>query len=103
VNPVVPHFPRPPYFRGHNSQKHRNRAGIIERPPTGTDEVLFSDVTRTENGRGCGLGGGPAPDGGYACLFLGNIRNKMEFSRAKKENRSPVFPEWFSIVIVIPI
>jgi hypothetical protein len=58
MNPVVPHFPHPPYFRGHNSQNHRNRAGIIERSPAGTDEVVFSDVAAAERGRGCGLGCG---------------------------------------------
>jgi hypothetical protein len=34
----------------------RNRAGITGQSPTGTDEVIFSNVTKTESGRGCGLG-----------------------------------------------
>jgi hypothetical protein len=36
----------------------RNRAGITERSPTGTDEVVYSNVTKTDSGRGCGLGRG---------------------------------------------
>jgi hypothetical protein len=34
----------------------RNRAGIIERLSTGTDEVICSNVTVAESGRKCGLG-----------------------------------------------
>jgi hypothetical protein len=44
----------------------RNRAGIIERPPTGADEVIFSDDTAAESGRGCCLGCGEERMGGYA-------------------------------------
>jgi hypothetical protein len=65
----------------------RNRAGITERFPTGTDEVVYSNVTKTECGRGCGLGSGRVPVGGYACLFSGNVSDKEEFSGAKKFNR----------------
>ena len=36
--------------------KNAERAGIIQRCPTGMDEVEYSDVTKTESGRGCGLG-----------------------------------------------
>ena len=57
TSPVIPHFPHPPNFRGHNSEKTRNRAGIIQRFPTGTDAVEYSRVTETERRMGCGLGG----------------------------------------------
>jgi hypothetical protein len=36
----------------------RNRAGIIQRFPTGTDEVEYSNVTKTESRMGCGFGRG---------------------------------------------
>ncbi len=36
----------------------RNRAGIIQRFPLGTDEVEYSNVTKTESRMGCGLGRG---------------------------------------------
>jgi len=36
----------------------RNRAGIIQRFPKGTDEVEYSNVTKTESRMGCGLGHG---------------------------------------------
>jgi len=39
TSPVIPHFPHPADFRGHNFKKMRNRAGMIQRSPTGTDEV----------------------------------------------------------------
>jgi hypothetical protein len=82
ASPVVPLFPRPPEFRGHNFRKMRNRAGIIKRSPAGTDEVIFSNVMMTGSRRGCGLGRGRGAAGGYACLLLGNVRDKEEFSRA---------------------
>jgi hypothetical protein len=31
---------------------------MTERSPTGTDEVVYSNVTKTECARGCGLGRG---------------------------------------------
>lgn len=55
MGPVVPLFPHLPNFRGHNSGKRGNRAGIIERYPVGTNEVIFSSVTRTKNKGGWGL------------------------------------------------
>jgi hypothetical protein len=36
----------------------RNRAGITERSPTGTDEVVYIKDTKTESGRGYGFGRG---------------------------------------------
>jgi hypothetical protein len=36
----------------------RNRAGIIERSPTGMDEVINSDFIVDERRRECGLGRG---------------------------------------------
>ena len=33
LDPDVPRFPKPPVFGGHNSQKHGNRAGIIDPSP----------------------------------------------------------------------
>jgi len=36
----------------------RNRAGIIQRFPTGTDEVEYSNDTKTESWMGCVLGRG---------------------------------------------
>ena len=56
--PVVPHFPQFPISRGHNSQKHRNRAGTTDRSPVGMEEVIFGNVTVTEVRRGGALGRG---------------------------------------------
>ena len=56
--PVVPLFPHPPKTRGHNSQKHRNRAGIIDGSPAGMREVIFSDVTGIRGRKGRGFGSG---------------------------------------------
>jgi hypothetical protein len=36
----------------------RNRAGITKRLPTGTDEVVDSNVTMTESGKVCDFGRG---------------------------------------------
>lgn len=57
---VVPLFPHPPKTRGHNSEKHRNRAGIIDGSPAGMKEVIFSDVAgiRRWIRRGLGEAGG---------------------------------------------
>jgi hypothetical protein len=55
-SPVIPHFPHPRDFRGNNSGKMRNRAGIIQRFPTGTDEVEYSDVTKAESKEGVWFG-----------------------------------------------
>jgi hypothetical protein len=56
--PVIPHFPRPLNFRGHNFRKMRNRAGIIQRVTMGTYEVEYSNVTKSESRMECGLGRG---------------------------------------------
>jgi hypothetical protein len=48
----------PPNSRGHNSEKHRNRSGIIRRFPVGMDKVIFGNVTGADVWRGCGLGRG---------------------------------------------
>ncbi len=39
-------------------RKNAEPAGITQRCPTGTDEVEYSNVTKTESGRECGLGHG---------------------------------------------
>jgi hypothetical protein len=83
ASPVVPLFPRLPDFRGHNFRKMRNRDGIIERSPAGKDEVICSDVTAAERGREWGLGRGRGPDGRYACPLPENVRDNVEFSRAR--------------------
>jgi len=49
-------FPLPPGFQRSLFGKMRNRAGIAQRCPTGTDEVEYSSVIKTESGRGWGLG-----------------------------------------------
>jgi len=49
ASPDIPHFPQSPNFRGHNSEKCGTGAGIIQRFPTGTDEVEYSNVTKTES------------------------------------------------------
>jgi hypothetical protein len=54
--PVVPLFPQPPFFRGHNSANVGNRAGIIPCSMAGMGEVIFSNVTVIAQWRGCGLG-----------------------------------------------
>lgn len=49
--------------RGYNSEKRGIRARTDERSPAGIDEAVFSNVTRAENGRGCGLGRGGYQEG----------------------------------------
>jgi len=56
----------------------RNRAGITQRCPTGTNEVEYSNVTKTESGRGCRLGRYGYRKGD---VLTGNLRNKEEFYR----------------------
>jgi len=54
----------------------RNRAGIIQRFPTGTDEVEYSDVTETESRRGCGLGRSGHRQGDIPAFSPGGIRDE---------------------------
>jgi hypothetical protein len=86
TNPVVPHFPHPPDFRGHNSEKRRNQAGTIERSPAGTDEVIFSDVTAAERGRGIWFWRLRAPEGRICHPSPWSIREEVGFCRVKNEN-----------------
>ena len=66
----------------------RNRAGITQRYPTGKDEVEYSDVAKTESGRGCGLGRGGYREGNVFASSPGTWDNE-EFYRVKKsENTS---------------
>jgi len=67
MSPVVPHFPRFPNFRGHNSEKMRNQTGITERLQTGTDEVVFGNVTNTES-RGDVVSDAASTGWGYVCI-----------------------------------
>ena len=53
----------PPDARGNTSEKRGIRAGIIEGFTAGIDEVIFSDVTGAESGRGCALGRGSVQGG----------------------------------------
>ncbi len=45
------------------------------------DEVEYSNVTKTESGRGCGLGRGGYQQGGCVCILTGNLRDNEDFSR----------------------
>ena len=58
ASPVVPLFPHPRYFRGHNSEKCGTGTGITGRSLTGTNKVIYSRVTKAEIRWGCGLGHG---------------------------------------------
>lgn len=50
----------------------------------GTDEVGYSNVTKTESRRGWGFGRGACgPGGGYICILPGNVTDKREFSIIK--------------------
>ena len=57
----------------------RNRAGIIQRIPTGMEEVEYDYVTKTESRMGYGFG----PDGhrpeDIPASSAGGIRDKEEF------------------------
>jgi len=83
ASPVEPHFPHPTDFRGHNSGKMRNRAGIIQQSPTGTDEVGYSNVTKAKKQEGMcfGMRAGIRP-GDIPASSPGGVRDKEEFSRA---------------------
>jgi len=70
AGPVVPVFPQPPDFRGHNPGKHRNRAGMNGSSPAGTSEVAFSDVTGAESRGGPGLGCGGDWQGGIGKTLI---------------------------------
>ena len=80
----------------------RNRAGIIQRFPTGTDEVEYSNGTKTESKMGCGLGCGGHRQGDILESSPEGVRNQEEFYRAEKiinlqsieyqEKWCPVFP-----------
>jgi hypothetical protein len=59
----------------------RNRAGITERSPTGTDEVVYSNGTKTKSG-GDVVSDSVRAGRGYVCLLPGNVMDKEEFSRA---------------------
>jgi hypothetical protein len=61
----------------------RNRAGIIQRFPMGTDEVEFSNVTKTESGMGCVLGRGGHRPGDIPASSLGSVGDKEEFYTAE--------------------
>jgi hypothetical protein len=61
----------------------RNRVGIIQRFPTGTDEVENSDVAKTESRRGCGLGLRGHRLGEIPASFTADVRDKEGFYRAK--------------------
>jgi hypothetical protein len=64
AGPVVPLFPQPPVFGGHNSRKRGIRTGIIEKSPAGMGEVIFGEVTSVERRRRCGSDeGGSCPGG----------------------------------------
>ncbi len=60
----------------------RNRTGIIQRFPTGTDEVEYSNVTKTKSRMGCGLGRGGDLPGDIPASSPGGIRDKEEFYKA---------------------
>jgi hypothetical protein len=55
----------------------RNRTGIAQRCPTGTDKVGYSNVTKTERGRECGLGRGGHRQGD---ALTGSLRDNEEFT-----------------------
>jgi hypothetical protein len=61
----------------------RNRAGIIQRFPTGTDEGEYSNVTKTESRMGCGLGCGGHQPREIPASSPGGVRDKEEFYRTK--------------------
>ena len=64
----------------------RNRAGIIQRFPTGTDEVEYSNVTKTESRMDGVVWDAAGTGGGYSSILPGDIRDKEEFYRAEKSN-----------------
>ena len=87
----------------------RNRAGIIQRFPTGTDEVEYSNVTKTESRMGCGLGRGGHRPGDIPASSPGGVRDKEEFYRAvilephiMKDFRFMSCRIWFEGVKILP-
>ncbi len=60
----------------------QNRSGITERSPTGTEDVIYSNGTKTESGMGYGLGG----------LLPANVREKEEFFRVKNTKEVRAIP-----------
>jgi hypothetical protein len=84
MSPVIPHFPHPPNFRGHNFRKMRNRAGIIQRFPTGTDEVEYSNVTVTESKDGMWFGTRAGTGRG---IFQDPLREASGIKRNSTEQR----------------
>ena len=60
----------------------RNRAGIIQRFPMGTDEVEYSNVKKTESRMGCGLGRDGHRPGDIPASSPGGVWDKDEFYRA---------------------
>ena len=61
----------------------RNRAGIMQRSPAGTDEVICSNVTAIKKEVRTWFGKRRVPARGYVCLLPGNVRDRKEFSRTK--------------------
>jgi hypothetical protein len=60
----------------------QNRTGIIQRFQTGTDEVEYSNVTKTESRMGCGLERGGNLPGDIPASSPGSIHDKEEFYKA---------------------
>jgi hypothetical protein len=58
-------------------------AELLKRSPTGTDVVIYSNVTMTKKREGMDLGLGRGAAGGYTWLHPGNVRDKVVFHRAK--------------------
>jgi hypothetical protein len=70
----------------------RNRVGIIQRFPTGTDEVEYSNVTKTESRMGCvGDTGGHRP-GDIPASSPGGVRKIEEFYRAELFINNGIIP-----------
>jgi hypothetical protein len=57
----------------------RNRTGIPGQSPLGTDEVIYSDVTKTESWRGCGWGHGRVSGGEFVSPLTKNPKDTGKF------------------------
>ena len=66
TGPVVPLFPHPLDWGGHNCQKRRTGPGITGQSPAGMDKVIFGNVTTIKGRRGCALGHGQVLAGGVS-------------------------------------
>ena len=98
MSPVVPHFPRPPNFGGHNSEKCGTGPELLDDRRRERMRSYTAMLRRTI-AEGRWFRTRRVPAGGYVCKLPGNVTDKEEFYRALNLLK-PVRPPSFAQMMI---